>query len=214
MEISQNDIQIKHEIYKQLAILTKGFSSDKRLEILNLLIQSPKTVEGIAKETGISVANTSRNLQILKQAHLVTSHKEKNFIIYKISSNKVERLVRLLIELGKDEVLNIDNNSDNIPEITLEQAYRERINYTFLDVRPIDEYNYGHIPEAINIPLEELDERFNELSVDDPIIVYCRGNLCVNTNIAANFLDQRGYTVKSLNSDYLDWKNYIQEING
>lgn len=97
-------IKYKNKLYKELARIGKGIGSDKRIEILDLLTQSPKTVDKIAKETGISIANTSRHLQILRESRLVTTTKDGNHVIYSLRSKKIAALVHLLTEIGEEEL--------------------------------------------------------------------------------------------------------------
>ena len=97
-------IDYKQNIYQELSRLTKGLGSEKRLDILNILSQGPKTVEGIAHATGLSVANTSRHLQVLKESHLVVTSRNGNFIRYSLASEKVVQLVLLLFAVGEEQL--------------------------------------------------------------------------------------------------------------
>ena len=97
-------VEYKNQLYKELARVGKGIGNDKRLEILELLSQSPKSVEKIAQETGSSIANTSRHLQILKDSRLVKTKKDGNHVIYSLRSSKVNDLIHLLIVVGEEEL--------------------------------------------------------------------------------------------------------------
>lgn len=204
-------IEYKNKLYKELSRVGKGISSDKRIEILDLLTQSPKTVDKIAQETGISIANTSRHLQILRESRLVTATKDGNHVIYSLRSKKIAAFIHLLTEIGEDELSEMKmiqekaDHLDNVKTISLENALKTQKDSYLLDVRPADEYQAGHIASAVNIPLDELKEHLDELPKNDKIIVYCRGRLCANSNIAAQILNQAGFDAYSLNSSYYDW---------
>lgn len=204
-------INYKNELYKELARLGKGLSSDRRLEILDLLTQAPKTVETIANEVGISVANTSRHLQILKDSRLVKTERNGNHIIYSLSSPQISELIHLLISIGGQELSDMKSIQDkadtqnNVKTISLAQAKEEYQKSLVLDVRPTDEYATGHIQPSINIPLGVLKDKMSSLPKNKKIIVYCRGRLCANSNIATQILNSNGFNAVSLNSSYYDW---------
>lgn len=216
-DMSSDAVKYKSQLYAELARVGKGLSSDKRLEILDLLTQAPKTVEHIAKETGISVANTSRHLQILKDSRLVTMTRDGNHIIYNLSAPQITSLVRLLITVGENELSEMRaiqvtaDNQKNVKTISLEQVRQTYRQSYILDIRPRDEYAAGHIKTATNIPLEELTDNLDKLPKQQQIIVYCRGRLCPNANIASQILNENGYNAFSLNYSYYDWQDDIKE---
>ncbi|WP_233995428.1 ArsR/SmtB family transcription factor [Levilactobacillus brevis] len=138
-------VNYKNGLYEELSKIGKGLSSDRRLEILDLLTQAPKSVETIANGVGISVANASRHLQILKDSHLVKT-KRKAIIFYSLSSPKISDLVHLLTDIGNSELSDMktiqdkSDAQDNVKTISLKQAQEEYKNCFVLDVRPSDEY--------------------------------------------------------------------------
>lgn len=208
-----NEVQVyKDKLYKELARLGKGLASDKRLEILDLLTQSSKSVEVIAKETGMSIANTSRHLQVLKESRLVKTTKDGNRVIYSLGSEKISKLIRLLISVGEDElsemksIEQLADNAEGVKTISLEQAFEKQSDSLLLDVRPVDEYEAGHADGAINIPLNELEENIDKLPKHQTIIIYCRGRLCGKSNQATRDLNERGFNAFSLNSSYQEWR--------
>lgn len=209
-------VNYKNGLYDELSKIGKGLSSDRRLEILDLLTQAPKSVETIANGVGISVANASRHLQILKDSHLVKTKRKGNHIIYSLSSPRISDLVHLLTDIGNSELSDMktiqdkSDAQDNVKTISLKQAQEEYKNCFVLDVRPSDEYAAGHIQSAINVPLETLKESMPKLPKDQKIIVYCRGRLCANSNIATQILNKNGFDAVSLNSSHYDW-NKITE---
>lgn len=205
-------VKYKDQLYRELSRIGKGLSSDRRLEILDLLTQAPKTVEEIAKETRISVANTSRHLQVLKESRLVKTQRNGNHIIYSLSSPLIIEMVHLLIDIGENELSEMRiiqdeaDAADNVKTISLDQAKKEYQKSLVLDVRPTNEYQAGHVDSAINIPLESLEKELTTLPKDQQIIVYCRGRLCANSNIAVQILNKNGFHAVSLNSSYYDWR--------
>ena len=187
----------KNSLYSGLSKIGKCLSSEKRIEILDLLVQGAKTVESISNETGMSIANTSRHLQILKDGNLVID------------------LVYLLIGVGEKQLADIQriHNEFNdscmkIRPITLEQAYEmaEQNETLIIDLRPEDEFNSSHIENAINIPMKHLEENIKNLPKDKKIIVYCRGRNCAYANLASKLLNNNGFQAYSLNQSYYDWQ--------
>lgn len=207
--------EYSHQLYKELSRIGKGLGSDRRLEILDLLSQSSKSVEAISKEVGISIANTSRHLQTLKQCHLVKTERDGNHIIYSLSSPKIIELVHLLIDIGEEELSEMHaiegkiDSQENVKTISLEKARQDYKNGILLDVRPSDEYQTDHIKTSINIPFNSLKDKLDLLPKDRPIIVYCRGRLCANSNIATHLLNQNGFDAYSLNVSLYDWKKAV-----
>ena len=177
-------IDYKQNIYQELSRLTKGLGSEKRLDILNILSQGPKTVEGIAHATGLSVANTSRHLQVLKESHLVVTSRNGNFIRYSLASEKVVQLVLLLFAVGEEQLAEVR---------AIESDY-------------VEEYEAGHLPKALNLPIDEFDQKKAQLPKEKTIIVYCRGRQCGYANLAAQDLQSLGYSIYSLNRSFADWK--------
>lgn len=203
--------EYKHQLFAILAQMSKGLASDKRLEILDLLTQAPKTVETLTSETGMSVANTSRHLQILKQSHFVTTQRDGNHIIYHLASQRIHRLVHLLVNIGENEVIEFQaiqkmaDSDQDIQTISLENAKKQQKNSLLLDVRPSDEFEHGHVDGAVNIPFEDLSGALEQLPKDKAIIVYCRGKLCSITNQATQKLNQEGFDAYSLHSTWQEW---------
>lgn len=203
----------KDALYDSLAQLSRGFASNRRLEILDLLTQASKSVEEISKETGMSIANTSRHLQVLKDSHLVKTTRKGNHIIYRLASTQITDLIRLLINVGENsvsEMQEIEQQADNIPDVetlSLSEAYQMKKDSLMLDVRPRDEFAVKHVDDAINMPLDQLPELMKSLPKDQRIIVYCRGRLCVNANSAAQILRRAGFNAYSMNRSVWDWQD-------
>ena len=219
MDPNQTADSYKTSLYAELAKIGKSLSSDRRLEVLDLLAQSPKTVEGLARQTGMSVANTSRHLQTLREANLVARQKQGNYVVYALASSQVEHLFYLLRDVGETQLLamrQIQRNFDaqeQVQTLDLSAATKllTREDVQLLDVRPAEEYQAGHIPGAINVPVDELARRVAELVPDKDIIVYCRGHLCALTNQATRLLNEHGRHAYSLNESYYDWRQFVAQ---
>jgi len=178
----------KDRVYEQLARIGKAVASPPRLEILELLSQGPRTVENLAQEAHLTVANASRHLQILRSARLVEAAKEGVFVRYALANEEVADFFRALRLLAASRLAELDQVTreffqDQTPlESVDRQALLARVRKgltTVLDVRPAEEYRAGHLAGAISIPLDELQDRLAELPRDQEIIAYCRGPYCV-----------------------------------
>lgn len=198
-------------LFTTLATMNKSLASDKRLEILYLLMQAPKTVEKIAQEINTSTANTSRHLQVLRQSHFVKTTKDGNHIIYSLADKNIATLINLLIHIGENDLAEFRslqeqaNNDHNVKTISLEQAKGKAGDCLILDVRPQDEYDLGHVNGALNIPYDTLDKSLSKIPQGKPIIVYCRGKLCAITNQATQLLNQNGFNALSLNNTWQEF---------
>ncbi|MER0122706.1 ArsR/SmtB family transcription factor [Streptococcus sp. ZJ93] len=204
----------KNSLYRELSRLTKGLGSEKRLEILNLLTQGPKPVEGIALATGLSVANTSRHLQVLKESNLVVTSRQGNFIRYSLASAKVAQLILLLFDVGEEQLAEVRtleadyDKESGVDQISLKEAIEmaKQTDVLLLDLRPTEEFEAGHLPHAVNLPMDEFHQNKTQLPKDRKIIVYCRGRQCGYANVAAQDLQSLGYPTFSLNRSFADWK--------
>lgn len=207
--------EFKDNIYNQFSRVSKVLSSPKRLELLDLLSQGPKSVELLSTETMMSVANTSKHLQALLEARLVRYRKEKNFVIYQLSDQVVVDLLMVIKTVAEKQLaeLNLLRNEmvlkpDHLVTITLDELL-ERVNnrgITIIDVRPREEYEAGHIEGAISMPIRELNHYLKELPVDQEIIAYCRGPYCVYATEAVELLQSKGYKAFRLEADFHEWR--------
>lgn len=209
------DRRFKNAIYEQFARIGKAVSSPNRLELLDLLCQSECTVETLASETGMSVANTSQHLHVLRAARLVEAEKEGVYVKYCLTDEGVSeffRNVRLLAEKRLAEISQITRQFlegreglEPVDRESLLERVREG-EVTVLDVRPAEEHRAGHIPGAISIPLKELEDRLCELPKDQEIVAYCRGPYCVLAIQAVEMLRARGFQAVRLEDGVVDWR--------
>ncbi|MGD9055787.1 MAG: metalloregulator ArsR/SmtB family transcription factor [Desulfobacterales bacterium] len=205
----------KDSIYEQFARIGKAVSSPRRLELLDLLCQGPRTVEVLAKESGLTIANASQHLQILRSARLVDADKDGLYVIYRLADQNVcefFRSMRLLaesrlaeVELIKRRFLEDRKGMMPVDREKLLRLVREEA-VTVLDVRPSVEYNAGHIAGALSIPLKELQQRLSDLPRDQEIVAYCRGPYCVLSVMAVEMLRARGFNAVRLEEGIQDFR--------
>ncbi|MEJ2726981.1 MAG: metalloregulator ArsR/SmtB family transcription factor [Deltaproteobacteria bacterium] len=205
----------KDAIYEQFARIGKAVSSPKRLELLDILCQGPRTVEVLAKETSLTVANVSQHLQVLRAARLVETEKEGLFVIYRLADQAVcefFRAMRVLAESRLAEVQHIKRQflagkegMEPVDREGLLKLVREGA-VTVLDVRPVEEYNAGHIPGALSIPLKELQLRLLDLPRDQQIVAYCRGPYCVLSIQAVEILRAKGFKALRIEEGIQDFR--------
>jgi rhodanese-related sulfurtransferase/DNA-binding MarR family transcriptional regulator len=207
--------EFRDAIYEQFARVGKAVSSPKRLELLDLLSQTERTVEAIANEAGISIANASQHLQILRAAGLVEAKKHGLFVTYRLSDDRVFEFVQAMKSLAESRLAEIEQITRQFVEShpDLEPVDRETLRervlsgaVTLLDVRPKEEYQAGHIPGALCVPLEELEERLEGLPRDQEVVAYCRGPYCVLAVEAVERLKARGFKAHRMEDGVVEWR--------
>jgi rhodanese-related sulfurtransferase len=205
----------KDRVYEQLARIGKAVASPQRLELLDLLSQAPRTVDSLAQEAHLTVANTSRHLQVLRAARLVEAEKDGVCVRYHLADEAVADFFRSLRILAANRLAELDHIARQFftDRGTLEPVDRKVLlararkgQVTVLDVRPQEEYRAGHIPGALSIPLKELKERLAELPRDQDIVAYCRGPYCVLAAQAVELLQQHGFRAVRLEDGVVDWR--------
>lgn len=204
----------KDEIYSQFARIGKALASPKRLEILELLSQGPKTVETLAHETEASVANVSQHLQVLLQARMVRFEKQGTYAVYQLSSGTTTKLLLLFEDLGEEILTEINHLREELtkdtdfPEPLSVEELDTRLksgDITLIDVRPKEEYDVAHIPGAISIPITELETKLSTLPRNKEIVSYCRGPYCVYATQATDLLTSKGYKAIRLQEGVREW---------
>jgi rhodanese-related sulfurtransferase/DNA-binding transcriptional ArsR family regulator len=212
----------KDQLYQEFARIGKCLSSPKRLELLDLLAQGPKSVDQLSKITGMSVANVSQHLQTLHDSRLVRFHKKGNFVIYEIAELSVADFMVSLHRLSEKQLVEVQRlKSDllhqqvSMEPIALEELLKrmERKEVVLLDVRPEDEYATGHIPGAISIPMEELEKHLASLPMDKEIVAYCRGPYCLMSAQAVEIMKSKGIKASRLEEGVHEWKRYVEHSN-
>jgi rhodanese-related sulfurtransferase len=204
----------KQEINEQFARIAKALAHSHRFELVDLLAQGERSVEELANEAALSVANTSHHLQTLRAAHLVTSRKDGLYVYYRLSDPTVFRLVQMIRDVAEQQLAEVNrivgtylSNRAELEPLTLNElsARLHDPDLVILDVRPHLEYEQGHIPGARSIPIDELETRLGELPKEQEIVAYCRGPYCVFADEAVDILSEHGYHVRRIMEGYLDW---------
>ena len=205
----------KAELFEQLARVGRAVSAPLRLAILDVLAQSERTVEEIAREIGASVANASQHLQQLRAARLVETRREGLFIFYRLADDRVLRLWQVIREVGEARYAEIEQVvrtylKDRESMQTVDADGLRRLiksgEVVVLDVRPPREYAAGHIPTARSIPMSELQSRLKELPRRRQIVAYCRGPYCVLSDDAVLLLRKKGFRAARLDIGLPEWK--------
>lgn len=205
----------KDRVYEQLARIGQAVSSPKRLEVLDLLSQGPRTVESLAREAHLTVANASRHLQILRAARLIEAEKEGVFVRYHLADEAVSDFFRTLRVLAATRLAELEQmvrqffQGREAMEPVDRKSLLKRVRrgeVVVLDVRPPEEYQAGHIPGALSIPLKDLKDRLSELPRDQEIVAYCRGPYCVLAVQAVEMLRNNGFRVVRLEDGVPDWR--------
>lgn len=204
----------KDNLYAEFARIGKALASRQRLEFLDLLAQAEWSVEMLAAETQESVANTSRHLQVLRQAHLVETRREGTTVHYRLADPTVLTLWQALREAGTRRLAEIERLVDlylherkslDAVDCSTLAARLQKGNLILLDVRPPAEYAAGHIPGARSFPLAELEAHWAELAQECEIVAYCRGPYCVLADDAVTLLRARGVSARRLEAGLPDW---------
>ena len=206
----------KHDLFTQFAVVGKALSNGNRLELLEFLAQGERSVEDLATVSGLTVANTSRHLQQLRQAGLILNRKQGLKVFYRISDDDVIELLNALrnvagrhvadVERLVNTYLTVKDNLEPIPRDELLARVQDDL-VTVIDVRPAEEYAAGHIPGAANIPLSELEKHLDQFDPEQEIVAYCRGPHCVLAFDAVARLREKGYMARRLQDGYPEWKS-------
>ncbi|HEX7968053.1 MAG TPA: metalloregulator ArsR/SmtB family transcription factor [Stellaceae bacterium] len=205
----------KQLLYAQFAEVAKALGHGHRLEILELLAQGERSVEALAERAGLSMANASQHLRLMRRAGLLASRRNGKQILYRMSDPAVLDLVAALHRVGernlaevREVVAGYFHQRDALEPVSRQDLARRLKDglVTVLDVRPADEFAAGHLPQAINIPLRELARRLRDLPKNREVVAYCRGPHCVLAFEAAALLRKHGFKVRRLEDGYPEWK--------
>jgi rhodanese-related sulfurtransferase len=214
--------EFKNAIYDGLSKLLKALANPSRLEIIEMLSQGEKSVEGIVQVTGMSIANASQHLQVMKSSNIVRARKHGHYVYYSLINFEILSLYQHISKYAVKEIAELekimnrqreDNKSNNAVNLEELESMIGNKNVLLMDVRPSIEYEFGHISGAISVPLNELMTRLKDLSKDKEIIAYCRGPFCVLADEAVKILNEQGYNARRLNEGYPEWKMKQLESN-
>jgi rhodanese-related sulfurtransferase/DNA-binding transcriptional ArsR family regulator len=206
----------KDEIFGQFARIGQALGSGRRLELLDVLAQGARTVDELAREAGMSVANASQHLQVLRRARLVESRQSGTYVFYRLADARVFRLWQALRELGEERLAEVDHlvrdyleRRDELEPISMADLLgrMKEVQVLVLDVRPRAEYEAGHIAGARSVPIEEIEAMLPQIPPGAEIVAYCRGPYCVFADEAVSFLRERGVPgARRLDLGYPDWQ--------
>lgn len=206
---------IKRELFEQFARIGTAIASGPRLELLELLAQTERSVDQLASRTGLTIANASQHLQKLKQAGLIVGRKEGQFVFYRLAGDDVVRLLTALTQVGEARIAEVDrlvrtylvqrDALEAVPAAELLDRAKKGL-VTVLDVRPPEEFAAGHVPGAINIPISELAKRLAELPKRKEVVAYCRGPYCLMSYDAVELLRKKGLKARRLQDGLPEWR--------
>lgn len=205
----------KREVFANLARIGTALSSPTRIEYLELLAQAERTVEQLATLTGTMVANTSQHLQKLRQAGLVVGRKAGLYVFYRLSGDEVVGLLSAIGRVGEAHVAEVERivrlyfaHKDELEPVPAKEllARARKGLVTVLDVRPREEYAAGHLPGAINIPVQQLEKRMRELPKRREVVAYCRGPYCLMSYDAVALLRRKGRKARRLEAGLPEWR--------
>jgi rhodanese-related sulfurtransferase/predicted transcriptional regulator len=206
---------MKSALYQQLARVAQALASDARLHLLEFVAQGERSVDELAKMTGLSVANCSKHLQALRQAGLVLARKEGLRVYYLLAGDDVAGLLAALRAVAEHRVAEVERllrlwlaHRDELEPVRredlLERAKKGLV--VVLDVRPPEEFAAGHLPGAVNIPIHELEKRLGELPKRKEVVAYCRGPYCLMSYDAVQLLRKKGRKARRLEAGLPEWR--------
>ena len=205
----------KEHLYQAIGRVAAALGSAGRLQLLEFVAQSERSVDALASMTGLSVANTSKHLQALRQAGLVEARKEGLRVYYAIAGDDVSLLLAALRGVAEHRAAEVAKllqtwlaHRDELEPVpareVLERVKRGLV--TVLDVRPAEEYAAGHLPGAINVPVDRLEKYLSKLPKRKEVVAYCRGPYCLMSFEAVEKLRKRGFKAKRLQDGYPEWR--------
>lgn len=206
----------KKQIFMHFARIAKAMASPNRLELLEALAQGERSVDRLAQATGMPIANTSHHLQVLREGGLVRSRKEGVQVIYSLSDDEIPQMLDCLRRVGERHLAEVEiivrehfANDDGLRPVNHREltALLKSGDALIIDVRPPGEYEAGHIPGAVNVPIETLTRRLAEFPQRKEVVAYCRGPYCMLAVEAVKRLRKRGYRARRFEDGFPEWKS-------
>jgi len=205
----------KQQLYQAIGRVAAALGSAGRLQILEFVAQGERSVDMLAAMTGLSVANTSKHLQALRQAGLVKARKEGLRVYYSLAGDDVSLLLAALRGVAEHRAADVEkllqtwlahrDELEPVPARELLERVKKGL-VTVLDVRPPEEYAAGHLPGAINVPIDRLESYLSKLPKRKEVVAYCRGPYCLMSFEAVAQLRKRGFTAKRMEDGYPEWR--------
>lgn len=215
MARAPSGINPKKAVFAALADMAKALASPHRIEIVEVLGQGERSVEAVAGKVGLSVANASQHLRLMREAGLLSSRRDGKHVLYALRDPAIAEVIGALGRIGERNLAEVARVMDDYFHARdgLEPVSRDDLAgrldaglVTVLDVRPEDEFRLGHLPSAVNIPLSELERRLAELPLGREVVAYCRGPYCVLSFEASALLRAHGYQARRLQDGYPEWR--------
>ena len=208
--------EFKDALFEQIGRGAAALASPKRLELVDLLAQGERSVDELAAQAGLELANTSRHLQVLKAARLVASRRDGQHVHYRLAAPAVVAAYRALRELAEERLTEVPRlaaedfgTADGVEPVAMDELVRrmKRGRAVVVDVRPRSEFAAGHVAGAISIPLAELERRLRELPAGREVVAYCRGRYCALASEAVRLLRRRGHAARRLAEGFPEWRD-------
>jgi rhodanese-related sulfurtransferase len=206
----------REKLYREFARVGSALASDKRLGLLDLLAQGPRHVEALAAETDMSVANVSQHLQVMRQARLVETEREGTKVLYRLADEQVLDLWLALRSVAKTRLAEVDQIASEfavegaseapLPRDEVQHLIQHR-DVVLIDTRPVIEYEHGHLPGSLSMPVDDLPDRLDELPRDRRIVAYCRGAYCLLADEAVALLRRHGFDAHRLEGGWPEWRS-------
>ncbi|MDA8382508.1 MAG: metalloregulator ArsR/SmtB family transcription factor [Betaproteobacteria bacterium] len=210
-----SESNFKQDLFSEFARVGKALSNSHRLELLEFLAQGERSVEALARVSGLTIANASAHLQQLRQAGLVVPRKEGQFVYYRLTGEDVMSLLDAVRRVAQahlaevtrlvDAYLTVKDSLEPLPAQELLNRARDGL-VSVIDVRPVEEYVAGHVAGALSVPLAELEKDLSRLPQEQEVVAYCRGPYCVLAYEAVARLRGQGYVARRLENGYPEWK--------
>ncbi len=207
--------RFKDALYAQFARIGHAVSTPKRIELLDLLGQAERTVADVAHQTAMPIKNTSAHLRVLRASGLVETRKDGPRVFYRLADAQVHEFVRQLQALAHTRLADVErvtqlylDGRDELEPVTARELERRMRagDVTVIDVRPREEYEAGHIPGALSVPVEQLKRRRFAPPLSRQLVAYCRGRYCVYAVEAVRLLRKRGYRARRLVDGLPGWR--------
>ncbi len=206
---------VKRELYQSIARVAQALASGNRLQLLEFVAQGERSVDALAAMAGMTVANTSQHLQALRQAGLIAARKDGQRVYYSLAGDDVAALHGLLRRVARARIAEVErlvrdfighrDELEAVPAAVLLERVKKGL-VTVLDVRPAEEYAAGHVPGAINVPVEKLEGYLAKLPKRREVVAYCRGPYCLMSFEAVAKLRKRGLKARRLKDGFPEWK--------
>jgi rhodanese-related sulfurtransferase/DNA-binding transcriptional ArsR family regulator len=210
-----SSINPKRALFVEFAGVAKCLAHAHRLELVEQLAQGERSVEILAAKTGLSIANTSQHLQQMRRAGIISARRDGKFVFYRLADESVLDLLAALRRIAERNSAEVErvirtyfNDRDSLEAVSRDEllAQTRAGVVTVLDVRPSDEFDLGHLPGAVNIPLRDLEARLAEIDPSHEIVAYCRGPYCVLSYEAVAALRTKGFKARRLEDGFPEWR--------